>query len=114
MTPTETPIVVTTPYDSSRVLSDAETRQVLTAAGWPVELHDQAMRVIDCESSFSPAATNVISWGLFQLVPLWFSYAGESFELWYDEYVNARVAWAAYQYDIGRGQAQWAQWQCKP
>lgn len=44
----------------------------------------------------------------------WFPFAGEAPEMWADPMVNARVAWATYNYDISRGYVPWKQWSCKP
>lgn len=97
-------------------LSEAEMRAVLTVAGWPVELHDQALSVSWCESKWSSAVGDGgNSLGIFQVnKDTWFTYAGEDPEQWADPLVNARVAWATYQYDIGRGYVPWKQWSCKP
>lgn len=97
-------------------LSEGEMRAVLTEAGWPVELHDQALAVSWCESKWSSAVGDGgNSLGIFQLnKDTWFTYAGEDPEMWADPLVNARVAWATYQYDIGRGYMPWKQWSCKP
>lgn len=86
------------------------------AAGWPVDLLPALGRVISCESGFNPAAYNPGGpyVGLMQLSPMWFRYAGEAFEAWADPAVNLRVAWATYRYDLARGNAPWAQWECKP
>lgn len=83
-------------------------------AGWPESTLDQVVAVAWCESRHSPGATNGIAYGLMQVVPLWFGYAGYSFSQWADPMVNLKVALAAYQYDLNRGYAAWTQWQCKP
>ena len=91
-------------------------RDVLAAAGWPAELHDAALRVAWCESKYSPGARgdHGASVGLFQLnLQTWFRYAGEDPAQWDDPVVNARVAWATYNYDIARGSPPWKQWTCK-
>lgn len=106
------PIPTTIPTTWPDVLSEAELRAVLTAAGWPAELHDAAMRVARCESSWSPGAIgdHGASLGLFQVnLKTWFPYAGEDPEQWADPIVNARVALAAYRYSDG-----WRQWSCRP
>lgn len=98
-------------------LSEAEMRAILTVAGWPVELHDAALRVAWCESKWSPYAVGDggHSLGAFQLnKDTWFSYAGEDPAQWADPLTNARVAWATYQYDIARGYTPFNQWSCKP
>lgn len=98
-------------------LTEAEVRAVLTEAGWPAELHDAALAVAWCESRWSPYAVGDggNSLGLFQLnVATWFRYAGEDPALWAEPLVNARTAWATYNYDLGRGYEPWKQWSCKP
>jgi hypothetical protein len=98
-------------------LTEAEMVAVLVEAGWPAALHAQALAVAWCESMWSPNADGDQgrSKGLFQLnESTWFRYAGEDPERWADPLVNARVAWATYQYDIGRGYEPWTQWSCKP
>lgn len=96
---------------------------ILNQAGWPAELHEQAMSVAWCESNFRPDAYNQSgAAGVWQLMwPTWFSYAlrvgvvaADERPLWYDPYVNARVARATYLYDIERGAQPWTQWSCKP
>lgn len=98
-------------------LTEAEMRHVLAEAGWPEALFAEALAVAWCESKWSPHALGDggRSAGLFQLnIATWFRYAGEDAERWADPLVNARVAWATYQYDIGRGYEPWRQWSCKP
>lgn len=98
-------------------LSEAEVRAVLVVAGWPVELLAEALTVAWCESKWSPNAVGDggHSLGAFQLnKDTWFTYAGEDPAQWADPLVNARVAWAAYNYDISRGYVPWKQWSCKP
>lgn len=96
-------------------LSEDSLRAVLTEAGWPVELHDQAMAIIHCESRGRPDAVGDggNSLGMFQLNGMWFGYAGEDRSQWADPLVNARTAWATYNYDIGRGYVPWKQWSCR-
>ena len=105
------------PVYAAGQLSEGEMRDVLAAAGWPAELHDAALRVAWCESKYSPGARgdHGASVGLFQLnLATWFRYAGEDPAQWDDPVVNARVAWATYNYDVGRGSPPWKQWSCKP
>lgn len=83
-------------------------------AGWPESTLDAVVAVAWCESSHRPGVTNGIAYGLMQVVPLWFSYAGVPFSQWTDPVANLRVAYAAYNYDLNRGYAPWTQWQCKP
>lgn len=89
---------------------------VLRAAGWPEALFEEALAVSWCESKWSPGAVGDggNSLGLFQLNRMWFGYAGEDAALWADPLVNARTAYAVYQYDSGRGYPAWKQWTCKP
>lgn len=96
-------------------LTEAEMRAVLTEAGWPEELLAEALTVAYCESKWSPYAVGDggHSLGLFQLNGMWFGYAGEDRSQWADPVVNARTAWATYQYDIGRGYVPWKQWSCR-
>lgn len=98
-------------------LTEVEMRAVLTEAGWPVELHDEALRVAWCESKWRSSAVGDggNSLGIFQLnKDTWFTYAGEDPAQWADPLVNARVAWAVMGYDRGRGYERWRQWSCKP
>jgi hypothetical protein len=83
-------------------------------AGWPAELHDQLAAVARCESSLRPNAQTLWAYGIMQLVPSWFDYAGQSFSNWPDPVVNLAVAHAVYNYDLQRGNDPWAQWVCKP
>lgn len=104
------------PVQAAGALSEAQLREVLSEAGWPVELHDQAVAIVHCESRFRPDALGDAgrSGGLFQLnIATWFRYAGEDASQWHDPLVNARTAWATYQYDIGRGYVPWKQWSCR-
>ena len=98
-------------------LTSEEMPVLLAEAGWPEHLVGAAMRVAWCESKWSPYAIGDggRSLGLFQLaVALWFDYAHEDPEQWADPLVNARTAWAVYQYDEARGQLPFAQWTCQP
>src|SRR5690606_9717131 len=78
-------------------------------AGWPESTLDAVVAVAWCESRHTPGATNGIAYGLMQVVPLWFSYAGIPFSQWTDPVANLRVAYAAYNYDLNRGYAAWTQ-----
>lgn len=97
-------------------LTEAEMRAVLAEAGWPVELHEQALAVSMCESRWSPYAVGDSgrSLGLFQMQHSgsgwrgWFIPAGEDESLAHDPVVNARTAWWAYQ------RSGWAPWSCRP
>lgn len=88
---------------------------LLVAAGWPAVLLGQAKSVITCESRGNASAVSSEgARGLFQLMPVWADYAGVSFDALFDPLVNARAAWATYNYDIARGQPAWNQWVCRP
>lgn len=105
------------PAERPGQLTEAEMRDILLRAGWPESLHNEALAVAWCESRWSPGVVGDggDSVGLFQLnLATWFPYAGEDASQWADPLVNARVAWATYQYDIGRGYSPWKQWTCKP
>lgn len=88
----------------------------LRAGGWSEPLFGQARAVAYCESSFNPHAENPngLYKGLFGLSAMWFEYAHEDPNSWSDPVINARVAFAAYNYDLNRGQKPWTQWGCKP
>ncbi|MDP2632908.1 MAG: hypothetical protein Q8P25_04290 [Candidatus Curtissbacteria bacterium] len=88
----------------------------LKAGGWPEHLIRQAQSQVFCESRNDPVAIspNGLYKGLFGLSSMWFEYAGEDPEQWANPIINARVAWATYNYDLNRGQEPWTQWQCKP
>lgn len=101
-------------------LSEAQMREVLTEAGWPLDLHEQALRVAWGESRWRPAATNGVMLGLFQISdaqrgwPGWWQHYGFDSARYAEPVENARLAWLVYQYDIARGQAPWSQWEVKP
>lgn len=107
----------TEPSGNPGQLGEPQLREVLTLAGWPESLHDEAVAVVRCESNFRPGAVGDggASVGLFQLnKATWFPYAGEDAEMWADPVTNARVAWATYNYDLARGYVPWKQWTCRP
>ena len=87
--------------------------QILAAAGWPPGLWAEAEVVAACESHQHPDSANSAadSYGLFQLSPLWFSWAGVPFEQWSDPVMNAAVAWKVYHDYDGDS---WRQWTCQP
>lgn len=91
-------------------LYEGEIDQALADADWPVELREEAKDVAWCESNWQSAVIGGQTYlGLFQLSPMWFAYAGDDINLWYDPAVNARAALAVYNYSGG-----WYQWQCQP
>lgn len=79
---------------ASESLTEADMRAILTATGWPVELHDQALTIAWCESKYSPGAVGDggNSLGLWQIWYGWFAPAGYSVEQAYDPVTNSRVA----------------------
>jgi len=83
-------------------------------AGWPAELTDAVARVAWCESSFRPDAVGYMAYGLMQVTPLWFEYAGIPFERWSDPVANLKAALAAFRYSEAQGHSPWAAWTCKP
>ena len=119
--PVETVSAASAPR-SGGTLTEAEMRDLLSEAGWPTELHGQAMSVAWCESKWSPGAhgDGGNSLGLFQIGVSrpgwqgWFHYFGEDESLAYDALTNARVAWRIYQYGMDRYGYGWGPWSCKP
>lgn len=99
------------PLGFTESLGEEQLRQVLREAGWPEELHEQAMRVAWCESRWHPDSVNGQSGvtGLFQLWEGWYRYSGLNRDDWADPIVNARAAYGAFLYSGG-----WNQWQCQP
>lgn len=116
--PTPTPVPATHEpeynYYPVNQLTEAEVRQFALQAGWPESLHEQLLAVAWCESSYRPNASTAWAYGIMQLVPSWFDYAGLDFAQWTDPLVNLRAAYAVYLYDIQRGNAPWQQWVCQP
>lgn len=134
-TPTPTPTIVeqatARAASAGGSLSEAEMRAVLAEAGWPAELHGQALAVSRCESGYSPYANGdynnhpeapgYMSRGLFQMGVAgwrwvngawtwwngWFVYFGYSDADAYDPLVNARTALYAYQ------RSGWGPWSCR-
>lgn len=101
-------------FGSGSSASTAAIKEWARQAGWPEGTLDEVVAVAWCESTHRPDATNGIAYGLMQVVPLWFSYAGVPFSEWSDPVSNLRAAHAAYLYDLNRGYERWTQWQCKP
>lgn len=119
--PTATPTATATPTPELRVpvggtLSEPAARHVLTVAGWPEELHDEALAVMWCESGWQPWAVgdDGRALGLFQLWPVWWRYAGADRRVYADPVLNAAVALEVYRYEAARGYAPWSNWSCKP
>jgi hypothetical protein len=101
-------------YHPVAQLSAAEVTAAAASAGWPAQLIPQVVEVAWCESSYRPNASNGWAYGVMQLVPGWFDFAGVGFAEWTDPVVNLRVAYAVFQYDASEGHAPWHQWVCKP
>lgn len=107
-------------------LTEAEARAVLTEAGWPIELHDQALAVAcgignrsgftSGESGCRPGAVGDggNSLGFFQLWYGWARYCGIPIDALLDALENARCAYRVYLYDIEKGYGAWKQWTVKP
>lgn len=83
----------------------AELNAVLLEAGWPRERLQEAVNIVNCESSLDPTATNDIGaghTGLFQISGV----HGHSREALMDPAYNATVA-------LGLWREQgWAPWEC--
>ena len=104
-------------------LTHREKLEVLTIAGWPVELHDEAVQVINCESWYGIVDTvgdGGLAHGLFQIHwHGWTSGYPEAFTDFkgdpFNPVDNARLALMIYQRDVVlyRGDG-WRQWSCKP
>ncbi|MDZ7728733.1 MAG: transglycosylase SLT domain-containing protein [Dehalococcoidia bacterium] len=89
-----------------RTLTAGEVRILAREAGWPESRLDEVVAVARCESTLNPRARNAANsrvYGLMQVHRLWFDYAGISLSQWHDPLVNLRVALAAFNYDIARG-----------
>ncbi len=95
-------------------LTYAQVTAFAIEAGWPAELADAVARVAWCESRFRPDAVGYGAYGLMQVVPLWFEYAGIGFDHWADPVANLRAALAAFRYGEGKGHSPWSAWSCKP
>jgi hypothetical protein len=121
-TPTATSVPVTQEpepepaYDYYPIhqLSEAEFLAIAAEAGWPATLHADLLAVARCESSLRPNAQTLWAYGIMQLVPSWFEFAGQEFTTWTDPVANLRAAYAVYLYDLERGSAPWYQWVCQP
>lgn len=109
-------------YDHAlTALSEAGMREVLTAAGWPEEWHEEALRVSWGESNWCPAITNGIMLGLFQLSDRsangwagWWEYFGFDSARYAEPVYNAHLAWLVFSYEQEHGYARWSNWQVKP
>lgn len=107
------PVATETPVGPGK-LSDAQIVQVAAVAGWDPSLVPQLLIIVHCESGGNSFADNSDKYfGLLQLSPLWFNYAGEDATNWADPLVNLRAGRATVNYDIAHGYAPWAQWECK-
>lgn len=116
--PAEQPVppapAVAPPAASLPPLTYAQVIAYAIEAGWPAELADDVARVAWCESRFRPDAVGYGAYGLMQVVPLWFEYAGLDFSRWADPVTNLKAALAAFRYSEERSHAPWAAWSCKP
>lgn len=90
---------------------DDDLDGLLTAAGWPAELHGQAQAVIACESGGNANAVSPTDdWGLFQIhAPAWSGFFGVEASAFLDPAFNARSALTIYQRSGG-----WGPWACRP
>lgn len=109
-----TPAPTSAPAPGPSVLSYSAIYDLALQAGWPADRADQVARVAFCESRYRPGAIGYGTYGLMQLVPLWFSASGTDFELWSDPLTNLRVALYAFETDMSYGNDPWAPWSCKP
>ncbi|MCX7617815.1 lytic transglycosylase domain-containing protein [Tepidiforma sp.] len=105
---------VAPPAASLPPLTYAQVIAFAIEAGWPAELADSVARVAWCESRFRPDAVGYGAYGLMQVIPLWFEYAGLSFEQWADPVANLKAALAAFRYSEAQGHKPWSAWSCKP
>jgi len=105
---------VAPPVTSLPPLTYAQVIALAIEAGWPAELADSVARVAWCESRFRPDAVGYMAYGLMQVIPLWFEYAGIPFERWSDPVANLKAALAAFRYSEAQGHSPWAAWTCKP
>lgn len=107
-----------TPEDRSTwQLSQQEMRFALAMAGWPEELHEQALSVSWQESRWSPEAVGDggRSLGLFQLnAATWAPYCGVPAEWLLEPLTNAWCALRVYEYEQARGYPAWSNWSVKP
>lgn len=91
-------------------LGREELLAILTAAGWPRELHEAALAIIQCESRGNPNAISATGdYGLFQInAATWAEFFGEPPSTWLDPLTNARRALVIYQRSGSR-----APWTCR-
>jgi hypothetical protein len=108
------PPALSPPAASLPPLTHAQVIAFALEAGWPAELTDAVARVAWCESRFRPDAVGYMAYGLMQVIPLWFEYAGIPFERWSDPVANLKAALAAFRYSEAQGHSPWAAWTCKP
>lgn len=114
--PTATPTAAPpAPAPGPSVLSYSAIYDLALQAGWPADRADEVARVAYCESRYRPGAIGYgTTYGLMQLVPLWFSASGTDFNLWSDPLTNLKVALYAFETDMSYGNDPWAPWSCKP
>lgn len=110
----EAPAPIASPAAQLAPLTYAQVTAFAIEAGWPAELADAVARVAWCESRFRPDAVGYGTYGLMQVVPLWFEYAGIGFDQWADPVANLRAALAAFRYSEEKGHSAWSAWSCKP
>lgn len=102
------------PAVTALVFSYDELVAAAVAAGWPAERLDEVARVAWCESRFRSDAVGYGTYGLMQLIPVWFEVTGTDFALWSDPVTNLRVALYAFSSNIEGGAEPWGPWSCKP
>ncbi|KKL28309.1 hypothetical protein LCGC14_2376450 [marine sediment metagenome] len=79
-------------------------RPLICSYSWPCET---ALRIVGCESNGDPAATNGVSWGLFQINAIHAWRWPDFWEHWSDPMRNTQYAWELYQ---EQGFAPWDCW----
>ena len=107
-------------------LNEAQARHALTITGWPLELHEDALKVFcgwnnfrfpNGESNCSPGAVGDSgnSLGFAQLnAATWAPYCGLAREELMELEKNLTCAYQVYLYDIAKGYQPWNQWSVKP
>lgn len=117
------PSTVTVPIPGA-ALSRDEAIAALTAAGWPAQLHEEALSVWSKENGGCWCTGKVgdggRSLGAFQLQDAhsgwmgWWRWCGTDSRRFADPVLNASTALCVYRYDIERGNPPWTQWTVKP